>query len=75
MVRRSEVITPEFREKVESLYKGGKSIREITIATGRSFGTIHRTLTTSETVTLRPRGGIRAETRRQGNAPRSSDAA
>ena len=43
-------------ETVTSLYGQGKSIRDISAETGRSYGFVHRVL--SETgVTLRGRGG------------------
>ena len=40
-------------------YDGGESIRALAIATGRSYGFIHRLLTESG-VTLRGRGGATA---------------
>ena len=44
------------------LYAKGKSIREISEATGASYGKIHRLLGEAG-VTLRPRGGSRPKTK------------
>ncbi|GAA4355146.1 helix-turn-helix domain-containing protein [Angustibacter luteus] len=41
---------------VTSLYREGKSIRDISAATGRSYGFVHRVLSESDLV-LRGRGG------------------
>lgn len=42
-------------KRIVRLYGSGKSIRDITRETGRSFGTVHRMLVDSGTQ-LRPRG-------------------
>jgi hypothetical protein len=43
-------------QTVASLYNEGKSIRDISAETGRSYGFVHRVLTESD-VPLRGRGG------------------
>jgi transposase len=48
---------------VTSLYTQGKSIRDISAETGRSYGFVHRVLSESE-LPLRGRGGA---TRRRGS--------
>jgi hypothetical protein len=43
-------------KKVTALYREGKSIRDISTETGRSYGFVHRVLSESDLV-LRGRGG------------------
>ena len=50
-------------QTVTSLYSEGKSIRDISAETGRSYGFVHRVLSESD-LTLRGRGG--ATRRRSG---------
>jgi transposase len=53
----------EMAKTVTSMYGQGKSIRDISAETGRSYGFVHRVLTESDTA-LRGRGGA---TRRRSN--------
>lgn len=59
-VRKGARLTGDDREKmaktVTSLYGKGKSIRDISAETGRSYGFVHRVLSESD-LTLRGRGG------------------
>jgi transposase len=59
-VKKGARLTGDDREKmaktVTSLYGQGKSIRDISAETGRSYGFVHRVLSESE-LTLRGRGG------------------
>lgn len=59
-VKKGARLTGDDREKmaktVTSLYGEGKSIRDISAETGRSYGFVHRVLSESE-LTLRGRGG------------------
>ena len=59
-VKKGARLTGNEREQmaktVTSLYGEGKSIRDISAETGRSYGFVHRVLSESE-LTLRGRGG------------------
>ena len=59
-LRKGTRVTGPDREQLasdlKSRYNAGESIRELALATGRSYGFIHRILT-EQGVTLRGRGG------------------
>jgi hypothetical protein len=59
-LRKGTRVTGEDRSKLaadlKSRYNAGESIRSLAVATGRSYGFIHRILTETG-VTLRGRGG------------------
>ena len=67
VVKKGARLTGDERDRmaktVTSLYGEGKSIRDISAETGRSYGFVHRVLSESE-LTLRGRGGA---TRRRAN--------
>jgi transposase len=73
-VRKGEQITGAVREKLaqemKEQYEGGRSIRAIAEAYGRSYGFVHNVLTETD-VSLRGRGGERPQ-RRLGTAAHSS---
>nr|WP_222708249.1 helix-turn-helix domain-containing protein [Streptomyces sp. PBH53] len=72
-VRKGEQITGTAREKLaremKEQYEGGRSIRAIAEAYGRSYGFVHRVLTETD-VSLRGRGGEHPQ-RRLGTAAHS----
>nr|WP_308288411.1 helix-turn-helix domain-containing protein [Streptomyces lavenduligriseus] len=72
-VRKGEQITGAAREKLaremKEQYEGGRSIRAIAEAYGRSYGFVHRVLTETD-VSLRGRGGEQPQ-RRLGTAAHS----
>ncbi|WP_405803391.1 helix-turn-helix domain-containing protein [Streptomyces sp. NBC_01187] len=59
--KKSHRLTPEeraaFAHEVVPLYTAGASIRDLSEATDRSYGFVHRLLSTTEGVVLRGRGG------------------
>lgn len=59
--RNKKRFTPEeaaaIRDLLAKHYKAGTSVRDLAEASGRSYGFVHRTLTTTEGVTMRARGG------------------